>query len=85
MLFEDSLTDWGLIILDDLSDLPVQSLERCQNEMWFSSLVSPHDPYTLPYVFLRRAVCVSAITWPQAAPVESLQGDSGFQQHTEAY
>lgn len=33
MLFEDSLTDWGLIILDDLSDFPVQSLEGCQIEM----------------------------------------------------
>lgn len=37
MLFEDSLTDWGLIILDDLSDFPVQSLEGCQIEMGFFS------------------------------------------------
>lgn len=59
MLFEDSLTDWGLIILDDLSDLPVQSLERCQNEMWFSSLVSPHDLYTT-YIFLHSAASVDA-------------------------
>lgn len=65
MLFEDSLTDWGLIILDDLSDLPVQSLEECQNEMWFSSLVSPHDLYTT-YIFLHSAGSVAAAEWADA-------------------
>lgn len=62
MLFEDSLTDWGLIILDDLSDLPVQSLEECQNEMWFSSLVSPRDLWTT-YIFLHSAGSVAAAEW----------------------
>lgn len=49
MLFEDSLTDWGLIILDDLSDFPVQSWARCQNETWFLKniylfIFPPHSP-----------------------------------------
>lgn len=65
MLFEDSLTDWGLIILDDLSDLPVQSLERCQNEMWFSSLVSRHDLYAT-YIFMHSAVSIATAEWTVA-------------------